>query len=602
MNRFKSLVPKVGAKVGAKAGGVLLHVCAALSASARLHIRDLFSTRIDKSSGRLLLVMLAFLGIYGVISAKLVKLGLRPDDPITAGRVAKNEISTARPNIIDRNGEILATDVATVSLFAEPRKIVDKDEAAELLNSVFPELNGKELREKLGSRKGFIWVKREITPQQRAEVHRLGLPGVGFLPENKRFYPNGPIAAHVLGAANLDNEGISGIEKWIDAQGLNELRKLGFNTDLANLRPVQLSIDMRVTHAMREELHRAMLRYKAKAAAGAIIDVNTGEVISLVSLPDYDPNSPAEAMKPENINRLAVGVYEMGSTLKAMTTAMALDSGKANINSSFDARAGLRYGRFTIKDFHGKHRVLSVPEIFVYSSNIGSARMALSVGVEGHKAFLRKMGQLDRMVTELPENAMPIVPRNWGELNTITISFGHGLAVAPLQAVAATAALVNGGTFITPTFIKRTAEEAKSASRRVIKAETSEAMRYVMRLNAERGSAARANIPGYFIGGKTGTSEKVIGGRYSKTKNLTTFMAVVPADKPRYLFLTLFDEPEKVAESGGASTAAVNAAPATGYIIERVGPMLDYTPRFDNPPQPFPLMTRLGAFGTRPGQ
>lgn len=325
------------------------------------------------------------------------------------------------------------------------------------------------------------------------------------------------------------------------------------------------------------------------------MDVNTGEIVAQVSLPDYDPNNPVDALKPENINHLAVGVYEMGSTFKAMTVAMALDSGKISLTSSFDATNALRYGRFKIGDYHGQHRVLTVPEIFTYSSNIGTARMALAIGVEGHKAFLRKMGQLERMRTEMPESAMPIVPQHWGELNTMTISFGHGLAVSPLQAVAATAALVNGGHLITPTYLKRTREEAMAVARQVIKPTTSEAMRYVMRLNAERGTASKANIPGYYAGGKTGTSEKVVGGRYSKTKLMTTFMTVFPSDKPRYLLLTMFDEPQGIPETHGYATSAWNAGTAAGKIVERVGPMLNIMPRFELPQTPFPMVARMGV-------
>ncbi|HRJ69094.1 MAG TPA: penicillin-binding protein 2, partial [Beijerinckiaceae bacterium] len=484
-------------------------------------------------------------------------------------------------------------DVKMVSVFAEPRRIVDKDEAVELLNAVFPDLDGSDLRAKLGSRKGFVWVKREITPRQQAEVHRLGIPGVGFLPEHKRVYPNGPVAAHVLGFANVDNQGIAGIEKYIDGKGMADLKGTGFAGKPMDLKPVQLAIDLRVTHAMRQELQEAMKKFKAKAAGGLVVDVNTGEIVAQVSLPDYDPNVPTDALKPENINHLAVGVYEMGSTFKALTTAMALDSGKVSLTSNFDATQPLRYGRFKINDYHGQRRVLSVPEIFVYSSNIGTARMALSVGVQGHKDFLKKMGQLDRLITEMPETAKPLVPSNWGELNTMTISFGHGLAVSPLQAVAATAALVNGGYLVPPTYLKRSEAEAKSIAKRVIKPETSEAMRFVMRLNAERGTAGKANIPGYYVGGKTGTSEKVVGGRYSKTKVMTTFMAIAPADKPRYLFLTLLDEPQGSSETHGYATAGWNAAPTTGKIIERVGPMLDIHPRFEIPVQPFPQVSRL---------
>lgn len=567
-------------------------------------LRDMFSTRLDKSTARLGLVAVAFVGLYGLIGGRLIYLGVRQEEQETVRSSARSAISIARPMILDRNGEMMASDLRTVSIFAEPHKIVDRDEAAELLNAVFPEMTGRELRDRLSPRRGnsrakFAWIKREVTPAQWAQVHSLGIPGIGVVPENKRVYPNGNVAAHVLGFADLDNVGIAGIEKWIDSQGLNDLKGAGFVTESQDLKPVSLSIDLRVTHAMRDEMLKAVNRYKAKAGAAALMDVDTGEIIAHVSLPDYDPNQPALAQNDKNINRLQVGVFEMGSTFKALSTAMALDSGKYNLNSTLDARQPLRYGKFRIGDFHGKGRVLTVPEVFVYSSNIGTARMALGVGVEGHKAFLRKMGQLDRMTTELPESSMPLVPKNWGELNTMTISFGHGLAVAPLQALTATAALVNGGLLIPPTYIRRTQEEAALVARRVIKPETSEAMRYVMRLNAEKGSAARANIPGYYVGGKTGTSEKVVRGRYSKEKVLTSFMAVMPADKPRYLLLTMLDEPEGVPETMGQRTSGWNAAPTSGYIIERIAPMLELTPRFEAPEKPFPVVSRLNPWGMR---
>jgi cell division protein FtsI (penicillin-binding protein 3) len=561
--------------------------------------RALFRLSPGKSTARVGVVAVVFAGLFLVLGGRLVMLAVAPEQPGGIRRATSSEISAARPDITDRNGETLATDVKTVSVFAEPRNVIDKDEAVELLTAVLPDLDARELRERLNTRRGFIWVKREVTPRQQAEVHRLGIPGVGFVPENKRVYPNGVAAAHVLGFANVDNVGIAGIEKYIDAQGLQDLNGAGFAIEAADLKPIALSIDLRAQHAVRDELAKALDKYKAKAAAGTIVDVTTGEVIALVSLPDFDPNNPVDALEKDRINRINVGVYEMGSTFKAITTAMALDSGKFTINSTFDARAALRYGRFTINDYHAQHRVMSVPEVFIYSSNIGTARMALGIGVEGHKAFLRKMGQLERLRTELPESAEPIIPPRWGELNTMTIAFGHGLAVAPLQAVMATAALVNGGHLIPPTFLKRSPTEARELATRVVKPETSEAMRYVMRLNAERGSASRAAVAGYFVGGKTGTAEKVVGGRYAKNKLLTTFMAIAPSDKPRYLFLTILDEPQGLPETHGFATSGWNSAPVTGAIVERVAPMLGLPPHFDPPAQPFPAMVRVGAWGTR---
>jgi cell division protein FtsI (penicillin-binding protein 3) len=569
--------------------------------AARHSFRELFRLRVDKSTARVGLVALAFGTLFLLIAGRLIGLAVTSDGGSEVHRAMSSEISAARPDIVDRNGDVLATDVKTASVFAEPRNIIDKDEAVELLTAVLPDLDAHELREKLGTKKGFVWVKREITPRQQAEVHRLGIPGIGFLPENKRVYPNGVAAAHVLGFANIDNVGIAGIEKYIDSQGLQDLNGAGFNITSSDLKPIQLSIDLRVQHALRDELEKGMAKFKAKATAGVILDVNTGEIIALVSLPDFDPNNPVDALEKDRINRINVGVFEMGSTFKALTTAMALDSGKFNIHSTLDARSGLRYGKFTIGDYHATHRVLTVPEVFIHSSNIGTARMALGVGVDGHKAFLRKMGQLDRLRTELPESAEPIVPPRWGELNTMTIAFGHGLAVAPVQALMAVGALVNGGTLITPTFLRRDEAAAREGAPQVIKPETSEAMRYVMRLNAANpaGSASAAAIAGFFVGGKTGTAEKVVNGRYSKNKNLTTFTAIVPADKPKYVFLTIMDEPQALPETYGFATAGWNAGPVTGNIIERVAPILGVPPRFDPPAQPFPLMTRLGAWGTK---
>jgi cell division protein FtsI (penicillin-binding protein 3) len=563
-------------------------------------LRDVFRMSGEKSQPRVGLVILGFSALFLAITGRLVMLATLPGEQVGLRRATSNAISAARPDIVDRHGNVLATDIRTVSVFAEPRNILDKDEATELLTAVLPDLDAKELRDKLGTKKGFVWVKREITPRQQAEVHRLGIPGVGFVHENKRVYPNGTAAAHVLGFANVDNVGIAGIEKYIDSQGLQDLNGAGLATEASDLKPMALSIDLRVQHALRDELSKGIEKYKAIAAAGAIMDVNTGEMIALVSLPDFDPGNPVDALEKDRINRMNVGVYEMGSTFKALTIAMALDAGKANINSSYSTAGGMmRFGRQVIKEYHGTGRTLTVPEVFLHSSNMGSIKMALSVGVEGHKAFLRKMMQLDRMTTELPESAAPIVPGRWGEINTATIAFGHGLAVAPLQAMAAVGALVNGGTLITPTFLKRSEEEAKRVGIRVIKPETSEAMRFIMRLNGEKGSARKADVAGYFVGGKTGTAEKVINGRYAKNKNFTTFTAIAPSDKPKYLFLAIYDEPKGYAESGGYSTAAWNAGITTGKVIERTAPILGLPPRFEPPVAPFPLMARLGAWGTR---
>jgi len=535
-----------------------------------------------KAKARLGLAIVAFAAIYGVIALRLVMFAEQSDGHGARRSVGADALATARPDILDRNGQILATDVKAPSLFAEPRKLIDVDEAEELLTAVLPDLDGNEVRERLSSKRGFVWLKREISAKQQQEIHRLGIPGVGFLTENKRVYPNGPVVSHQIGHVNIDNQGIAGIEKWLDGQGLAALHMAGLATDQLQ-RPVQLALDLRVQFALRDELVKAREKFKAKASSGVIVNVNTGEIVALASEPDYDPNNPREANDPTRINRLTTGVYEMGSSFKSFTLAMALDSGKVTLDSKFDARGDLHYGKFTIHDYHAQHRILSVPEIFTYSSNIGSARMALSLGVDYHKAFLKKLGQLDRLRTELPESAEPLVPKHWSELNTVTIAFGQGLSVAPLQAVMGIAALVNGGRLIPPTFLKRDQAAADRLATRVIKPETSDKMRYLLRLNVEKGTATRANVAGYYVGGKTGTSEKVVGGRYSKTKVLTSFTAIMPADQPQYLLLIMIDEPQGLAETHGFATSGWNAVPVGAKVIERVAPLLDIPPRFDLP-------------------
>ncbi len=534
----------------------------------------------DTTRHRLLIAMGAFVLVYGVIAGRLVMLGFEePADPVALGS-AESAIAAARPDILDRNGEILATDIKTASLYAEPRRIVDADEATELLATVFPDLGTDAVRRKLASDAGFVWLKREISPIEQERVHKLGLPGVGFLSESRRFYPSGRSVGFIVGHVNVDNQGIAGIEKYVDDQWLSDLHTLGFAMT-PNLEPVRLSIDLRVQHILHDELSAAMERYTAKAAAGVILDVKTGEVVAMTSLPDYDPNNPVEALDPDRMNRASSAVYEMGSTFKLFATAMALDSGKVTMQDSFDASKPLRVGGFTINDFHGKHRVLTVPEIFIYSSNIGTGREALAVGAEGQQDFLKRLGLMDRVKTELPEMARPILPKRWSDLVTVTVSFGHGISVSPFATAVAAAAVMNGGWLLEPTFFPRSEEEARLKAKRVLQQKTSDEMRYLMRLNALKGSGRRADIKGYRVGGKTGTAEKVVNGRYSSEKRFNAFIASFPIEDPNYLVLVVIDEPNPE-KPGIAATAGLNAAPTAGNVISRVAPMLGVMPRFDD--------------------
>lgn len=532
----------------------------------------------NRARSRITLAMIIICGVYGVISARLIYFGLiEPSDSV---RLALSDptITARRPDLVDRNGRTLGTDINTASLYAEPRRIVDVDEAIELLSTVLPDLNSERIYKRLSGDAGFVWLRREITPAQQSRILELGVPGIGFKQETRRFYPNGSVASHLVGHVNIDNVGIAGAEKVVDERGLRDLRAAGFG-DLEQKEPVKLSLDIRVQSIVHDELQMAMERYRAIAAGAVVLDVHTGEVIAMSSLPDYDSNKPAEALDPDRLNRMSAGLYEMGSTFKAFTTAMALDSGLVNMNSRFDASKPLRIAGFTINDFHGKRRVLSVPEIFIYSSNIGTAKMADVVGLEGHKEFLHRLGLLDKMPFELAETATPVEPKEWKKLNSVTISYGHGVTTTPLQTAVAGAALINGGKLIPPTLFKRTREEADALAKQVIKPSTSDAMRYLFRLNVEDGSGRRADVDGYWVGGKTGTAEKVVRGRYSSDKRFNAFLAAFPINDPKYMVLTIVDEPKPEPNSNYA-TAGMNAAPMVSNIIRRSAPILGVEPHF----------------------
>jgi cell division protein FtsI (penicillin-binding protein 3) len=533
-----------------------------------------------KARNRVIMTMGVFLAIYGAIAGRLVYLGIQ--EPADSGPPGAR-ITAARPDIVDRNGEVLATDIKTSSLFAEPRRIVDADEAIEQLATVLPDIDYEQTYHKLKSGTGFVWLKRQLSPKQQSEIMKLGIPGIGFRTENRRFYPGGETAAHIVGLTNIDNQGIAGMEKYIDEQGLADLQATGLATE-KDLAPVKLSIDLRVQYIVRDEILAAMERYHAIAAGAVVLKIKTGEVMAMSSVPDFDPNNPFNAQDKDRLNRMSAGLYEMGSTMKSFTTAMALDSGKVTLQSRFDASRPITIGRQTIRDFHGKGRVLTVPEVFIYSSNIGSAREAQTVGIEGHREFLYRLGILERMRTELPEVARPTEPKVWKQVHSITAAFGHGISTTPLQTAVGCAALMSGFLF-DPTFLLRTQEEAMADGKRVVAEETVEGMRYLYRLNAEKGSGRRAEVPGYRVGGKTGTAEKVVNGRYSNDKRFNAFVAAFPMDDPEYIVLSIIDEP-KPEKPGMGATAGSNAAVIVANIIRRSASMLGVRPDFGQKNEP----------------
>ena len=530
-----------------------------------------------QAKSRVGLLILAFTALYGVIGGRLVEYAMKNPE-IVSSILPPDRLMASRPDILDRNGEVLATDIRTVSLFAEPNKIVDADEAIEKLATVLPDLDVKGTYRKLSVKSShFAWLRRQLTPKQQSQILALGIPGIGFRPEKRRFYPGGPTASHILGYVNIDNRGVSGMEKYIDDQGLADLASVGMTSDQP-LEPVKLSVDIRVQNIVRDVVTTAVTNYEAKGAGAVVLDIHTGEVLGMASAPDFDPNNPEEGAKEGWLNRMSNGTFEMGSTFKPFSTAMALDSGKVSINDSFDASRPIRIGGFTINDFHGQRRWLTVPEIFEYSSNIGTAKMIDIVGMEMQKDYLTRFGLLTKMKTELPEVKMPSQPKVWKKINSITISFGHGVSTTPMQTAVAGAALVNGGKLIEPTFLPRTREQADETAEVVVKKSTSDSIRYLFKLNGIKGSGRNADVPGFNVGGKTGTADKVVNGRYAHNLNFNAFLAAFPIDNPQYVVLTFCDEPHNGEK--GQNIAAYTAAPMVKNIIRRAAPILGVEPQF----------------------
>ncbi|WP_332700335.1 peptidoglycan D,D-transpeptidase FtsI family protein [Devosia sp.] len=531
------------------------------------------------TQARIRWMVLAMVLGFGLVGGRLVQLGMVVPDSTIEGQ-ARDVITATRPPILDRNGLEMAVDIRVPSLFAEPRRIIDVEEAVQRLRTVLPDLEEDWLRERLTGDKGFVWVQRELSPAIQDRVMRLGIPGIDFITESKRFYPGMTEASHILGSTNIDNQGIAGIEAHMDGENVALLQDLGLARGNA-LAPVELSVDMRVQHVMHEQLVDALSRYQAVAAAGVMMDIHTGEIIALASLPDFDPNDPASALVKDSFNRVTAGIFEPGSIFKTVTMAGALDSGAVSLTDQFDARFGIRFGRFTIDDFHGKHRILSLPEVYKYSSNIGTIRVMQAMGKDNFRAFLTRVGFDARVPFELPEMRLPSVPKDFSEVGAATAAFGHGLSVSPLHMVAAYAAFVNGGNLVPPTLYKRDVADAEPLYQRVLQPATSDALRYLMRLNALEGSGSQMNkaAQGYRAGGKTGTAEKVVDGRYSSNKVTNFFASAFPLDNPRYAMVIMVDEPRAENAQTG-TTAGWNAGMVTGRIVQRVAPMLGIAPDF----------------------
>jgi cell division protein FtsI (penicillin-binding protein 3) len=475
-----------------------------------------------------------------------------------------------RANIVDRNGTLLATSLPTAALYANPNHVLDPELAAARLVKVLPELDRRQVLKKLASKSTFVWLHRNLTPDRQFRVNALGVPGLYFQSMERRVYPHGPLAAHVLGITDIDGVGLSGVEKQFDA------------TLTGGKGSLRLSLDIRVQAMFRGELARVQEKFSAIGAVGVLLDVNSGEVVAMVSLPDFDPNNPVTAAGDAGFNRATKGVYEMGSTFKLFTAAMALDSGVTNLNTRFDATKPIRVHGYTISDFHPLKRWLTVPEILIHSSNIGAAKMAIKVGTARQKKYLRLLGLMRAAAIELPEVGAPLTPDRWRDINTMTISYGHGIAVSPLQLTAAVATLVNGGFRAEPTIVKQS-QSANRPPERVLKPGTSEKMRRLMRLVVTRGTGRKADLNGFLLGGKTGTADKPGNRGYRGRRVISSFVGVFPFDKPRYAILALFDEPKGLKETFGYATGGWVAAPVVRNVVGRLSPILGLRPRAESP-------------------
>ncbi len=535
---------------------------------AIVHVEGSVKQALDTGRTRLLVAATSFALAFALIGWRLVDLGLMAEqhEPSLARSLSSDALETGRADIVDRNGIVLATTMPTASLYANPQHVRDPEGTAEQLAKVLPELSAAQLRAKLASGRSFVWLQRNLTPREQYQVNRLGIPGLYFQREQRRFYPHGALTPHVVGFTDVDNRGLAGIE-----QSFDDLLR-------ASAKPLQLSLDIRVQHILAEELAAAMETFRAIGAAGVVMDARTGEVVAMVSLPSYDPEKPAAASADASFNRASLGIYEMGSVFKIFTTAMALDEGVVTLNDGYDVRKPIRISRFTIRDYHPKNRWLSIPEIFMYSSNIGTVHMVMDAGTPVQQAFLKRLGLLQAAAVELSEVGQPLVPSPWREINTMTISYGHGLAVSPLQLTSAVAAVVNGGTEARATLLKQDRATARS-QRRVISAATSAQMRQLMRLVVVKGTGRKADAAGYAVGGKTGTADKTAGRGYARNARIASFVGAFPMDDPRYVIFAMVDEPKPTKESFGYATGGWVAAPLVGRLVERVGPLLGVAPR-----------------------
>ncbi|PRX35069.1 cell division protein FtsI (penicillin-binding protein 3) [Meinhardsimonia xiamenensis] len=548
----------------------------------------------QRAEGRLMVLAIFFTLAFMAVGGRMTILAASdPHEPEVSDRLAP--ITARRADIVDRHGRVLATNLVTHSLYAQPPLMTDPERAARELARIFPDLDEERLLRRFTGRAKFLWIRRKISPEQMQAVHDIGDPGLLFGPREMRLYPNGRLAAHVLGGAGFGREdvssaevvGVAGVEKAFD----------DYLRDPANGgAPLRLSIDLPIQSVVERVLEGGMRLMKAKGAAAVLMEAKTGEIVAMASLPDFDPNArpaPPVSGSPADsplFNRAVQGVYELGSTFKLFTAAQAMELGLARPDTIIDATAPLKWGKFTIGEFRN-HNYGKIPlaDVIVKSSNVGTARLAMEIGADRQRVFLERLGLLESTPVELVEapGARPLVPERWSEITTITVSYGHGLAASPLHLAAAYASLLNGGRRVTPTLLHR--DTPPEPGPRIVSEEVSAAARAMLRDVVVRGTAQLAEVPGYAVAGKTGTADKPSERGYAEDKTITTFAGVFPAHDPAYVIVVVLDEPVDTTGPEPRRTAGWTAVPVAAEIIRRAAPLLGVPPVIE--PRPTDRLT-----------
>ncbi|MEY3196682.1 MAG: hypothetical protein RLZZ59_48 [Pseudomonadota bacterium] len=508
---------------------------------------------------RLIFIICFMVLCFSAIAVKLVIVALSTPDPKKT--YARDEYF--RREIVDRNGVLLAINLHSSSLFANPGKMIDLEDAATKISNTLTGVDKKKLLNELKSSKSFVWIKRGLTEKEKHEVHSFGIPGLGFEEEPRRVYTYGNLFSHLIGYVGRDNEGLAGLE-----QGYNDFLTDKHVNGKSVSEPLRLTVDARIQSIVHEELLDAVTKFRAAAGIAVVIDDTNGEIVASVSLPDFNPHNPSKATEAQLFNRYSLGVEEMGSIMKMFPIAIGLETDKITLNDVYDLTA-MRIANFDVKDYHKSVGWHSVPEIFLNSSNIGMAQIILEIGKHDYRKYIERLGLMQRLPVDIPERGSPLIPSfdKWNDLSLATMSYGYAHAITPLHFLSASLPVVNGGYMYPLHFVKK---EGAIERTKVLSESTSIEMRKLLRLTATKGTGKKGNVDGYFVGAKTGTAEMRVGRKYVKNMRKSSFFAVTPAHDPKYVVYIMLDNPQPTKETFGFATAGWTAAPVAKNIISRM--------------------------------